>query len=412
MSSFFAPYSSPLDKICAHLAAGRGIILVDDDDRENEGDLVYLADRIQPDAITFMVRECGGLICLSMDRVQASRLGLGFQTEENRSVFGTPFAVTVGRREYAAGYAIGAAARAHTIRSLVQEDADPGEFIVPGCVVPLIAHERGVFGRRGQTEGSYDLARLCGAAPGAVICEVLNPEGTLARGTEIVTFAKKHGLLITSIEKIREHRLARYPLVRLTADVVRETPYGDFRLLSFEDEVDLREHLVFLKGDMRGSEGQQAPLLRIHSECLTGDILGSRRCDCGAQFAEAMNRIAREERGAVLYLRQEGRGIGLGNKLRAYELQDTGLDTVDANTALGFAPDERDYHVAAGILRTMKIGRVRLITNNPEKVTALERYGIEVVERIPSVVPADPVAARYLETKRMRMGHLLGNVAE
>lgn len=406
MSSFFAPYSSPIEEICDHLVAGRGIILVDDDDRENEGDLVYLADRLEPDAITFMIRECGGLICLSMDRVQAGRLGIGFQTEENRSAFGTPFAVTVGRREYAAGYAIGAAARAHTVCSLVREDAHPEEFIVPGCVVPLIAHERGVFGRRGQTEGSYDLARLCGAAPGAVICEVLNPDGTLARGSEIVTFAQKHGLPITSIEKIREHRLAKYPLVRLTAEVPRATPYGEFRLLSFEDEVDLREHLVFLKGPLTGSE-DPAPLVRIHSECLTGDVLGSRRCDCGPQFAEAMRLVAQEGRGAVLYLRQEGRGIGLGNKLRAYELQDTGLDTVDANTALGFAPDERDYHVAAGILRNLKISRIRLLTNNPEKVAALESYGIEVVERIPSVVPADPVAARYLETKRTRMGHLL-----
>jgi 3,4-dihydroxy 2-butanone 4-phosphate synthase/GTP cyclohydrolase II len=408
MSSFFSSYCSPIEEICKHLLAGRGIILVDDDDRENEGDVVFLADRLTASSVAFMVRECGGLICVSMDRGQAVRLGLGPQTEDNRSSFGTPFAVTVGLRIHGAGPSLGAAARAEAIRHLVATSALPEDFTVPGIVVPLIADERGVFGRRGQTEGSYDLARLCGAEPGGVICEILNHDGTVSRGTEILDFARTHQIPITSIEKIREHRLKKFPLVRRTAEGIRETPFGPFNVLAFEDEVDLREHLVFSQGELPAAD-KRAPLMRIHSECLTGDIFGSRRCDCGVQFADAMRLIARERYGAVLYLRQEGRGIGLGNKLRAYQLQDEGFDTVDANTALGFAPDERDYHVAAGILRQCGIDSVRLITNNPEKVKALESYGIRVVERIPTIISGDPLSASYIETKRARMGHLVGD---
>ncbi len=406
MSSFFSPYCAAIPDICEHLLAGRGVVLVDDDDRENEGDLVFLADRIEASAVTFMIRECGGLICMSIERSQALRLGLGFQTEDNRSSFGTPFAVTVGLRDPACGAACGASVRARTIREVAKIDARPESFVVPGCIVPLVADERGVFGRRGQTEGSFDLARLCGSPPSAVICEILNSDGTVSRGAEVIAFAKKHDLLITSIEEIRQHRLARYPLVRITADVERETPWGSFRVISCEDEADLKEHLAFIRGKVVDDE--EPPLIRIHSECLTGDILGSRRCDCGTQLSGAMERIVSEGRGGVLYLRQEGRGIGLGNKLRAYELQDAGLDTVDANTALGFEPDERDYHVAAGMLKALGITRIRLMTNNPHKLSAIESYGIAITERVPSLVPHDPLCARYLETKQIRMGHLLG----
>jgi len=406
MSSFFSAHCSSIEEVCTQLLSGRGIILVDDDDRENEGDLVFLADRLDASAVAFMIQDCGGLICVSMDRSQAIRLGLGPQTEDNRSSFGTPFAVTVGLREFGPNSSLGASARAQAIRHLVAAHAQPEGFTVPGSVVPLIANERGVFGRRGQTEGSYDLARLCGAAPAGVICEILNRDGTVSRGNEILEFARSHQLIITSIEKIREHRLRKFPFVRRTAEGMRETAHGLFRIVSFEDEVDLREHLVFMQGDIAGGDSPP-PLIRIHSECLTGDILGSRRCDCGLQFGDAMEKIAQEGYGALLYLRQEGRGIGLGNKLKAYQLQDAGLDTVDANTALGFAPDERDYHVAAGILRNCGIDKVRLITNNPDKVAALESYGITVVERVPTVVSTDPLSARYIETKRSRMGHLL-----
>jgi 3,4-dihydroxy 2-butanone 4-phosphate synthase/GTP cyclohydrolase II len=302
---------------------------------------------------------------------------------------------------------VSASSRAHTIRKLIDPNSKETDFISPGHIFPLIANEAGVMARKGHTEGVYDLARLAGMSPAGVLCEILNPDGTMARGNQVQDFASKHSLRITSIEEIRRYRALNEIAVRALSSREVETDFGPFTATVYADDVGGRQHLAMVRGDLRAMPASYVPLVRLHSECLTGDVFGSRRCDCGQQLAGAMNLVVQEGVGVILYLRQEGRGIGLTNKLRAYELQDQGLDTVEANVRLGFKPDERDFAVGAHMLLSLGVKAIRLITNNPQKGDDLSRFGVTIVERVPMVVAHDPMSADYLKTKREKMGHLL-----
>jgi 3,4-dihydroxy 2-butanone 4-phosphate synthase/GTP cyclohydrolase II len=394
---------SPFREVLRAASEGRIVIMVDDNDRENEGDLVVPTVHVTPEALHFMMREARGLICVSISEERAERLRLPRQTSSNSSAYQTPFAVSVDARTVAER-GVTADARAQTMRRLIAADARPDEFISPGHVFPLVASPRGVFGRRGQTEGSYDLARLCGLPPSGVICEILNPDGTMARGAELREFAERHQLLVTSVAEVASYRIEHEVLIREVARSHVGTSYGKFESYVLADDATGAEHLALvLNPDALGDN----PLVRIHSECLTGDVFGSRRCDCGAQLERSLEMIGTAGAGIVLYLRQEGRGIGLGNKIKAYALQDQGHDTVDANVALGFPPDMRDFAIAAKMLKRFGINTIALLTNNPDKVSAVERYGVSVSARVPVIAPIDELAASYLNTKRQRLGHLL-----
>jgi len=395
---------SPIHDVIADFRAGRMVIIVDDESRENEGDIAIATEMVTPESLAFMMTEARGLICVSISQDVAERLKLFPQVDTNNSRYGTPFTSTVDHSSVVSESAT-ATARAFTMQRLIAEDAKPNEFVTPGQVFPLVAHPRGVLGRRGQTEGSFDLARLAGLKPSGIICEVLNPDGTMARGRDLISFAERHNLKIVSVEAITKHIVTFETFVREVAREKKLTDYGEFLVSVFESDVDNREHLALQYGDLFGSS--EPPLVRIHSECLTGDVFSSRRCDCGSQLAEAMDKIVENGSGVVLYLRQEGRGIGLLNKLRAYELQDKGKDTVEANLELGFEADARDFAVAAKILLDLGIKELRLMTNNPKKVETLESFGIEVVERVPIIQPSDEYNSRYLETKRTKLGHIL-----
>lgn len=386
------------------LQSGRSVILTDDVDRENEGDLVVAADKVTPEAIGFMSRHARGLVCVSLDQSVAERLDLPLQTLNNNSLYQTPFAMSVDARGLAED-AVTYRGRCQTIRRLVDPSSGPEDFDCPGHVFPLIAHPAGVFGRNGQTEGSYDLARLAGFTPAAVICEVLGLDGDPLRGAALQAFAKEHMLPSLSVRDVARYRLLSEVHVRKVGEESLDTDFGPFKVEVFHDSADLKEHLLLSRGSIAGVADPL--LLRLHSECLTGDVFGSRRCDCGSQLSQAMEMIAREGRGALLYLRQEGRGIGLRNKLRAYALQDLGQDTVEANQALGFPPDQRNFIVAARVLALTGVASVRLLTNNPDKVAGLEAMGIKVVERIAIVAPEDEYTEAYLSTKRSKLGHIL-----
>ncbi len=393
----------PFKDVLEAARSGRMIIMVDDADRENEGDLVIPTAHVSKDVLSFMMREARGLICASISTELADRLQLPPQASSNTSSFQTPFTISVDAREVV-DRGVTAEARAITFKKLIAPDASPDDFVSPGHVFPLVASPLGVFGRRGQTEGSYDLARLCGLPASGVICEILNPDGSMARGETLIAFARKHNLLITSVAEIVRHRTEQEVLVREVARTEIQTKVGPFSSYVLADDATGSEHLALVYGNIKSAA---APRVRIHSECLTGDVFGSRRCDCGAQLELAMAQIAADKAGVVLYLRQEGRGIGLGNKLRAYALQDQGHDTVEANLALGFEPDLRDFAVAAKMLRHLGVSEVRLLTNNPEKVRAIEAWGLVVKERLPLLVPSDEYSKAYLETKRQKLGHLL-----
>ncbi|MFM1846805.1 MAG: hypothetical protein RL417_279 [Pseudomonadota bacterium] len=397
---------APFEEVVKRFRAGEMVIIVDDADRENEGDVTLATECVTPELINFMMREARGLICVTIAPELAEKLQLPLQVINNNSPFNTPFAVSVDHRSVL-GRGVTAEARAVTMRKIIEPGATMGDFVSPGHVFPLVANPAGVIGRQGQTEGSYDLARIAGLAPSGIICEILNPDGTMARGEMLQAFADKHGMLITSIEEIMRYRVNEEVLVREVSKRVLETDHGTFMTHVFQDDVDGKEHLALVRGDLVGRADPRGPLVRIHSECLTGDVFGSRRCDCGAQLDQAMNRIAAEDGGIVLYLRQEGRGIGLVNKLRAYELQDRGRDTVDANLELGFEADSRDFAVAAKILSGFGLKKIRLLTNNPQKFQQLSTFGIEITERIPVVVPEDEYSKGYIETKRRKMGHWL-----
>ena len=395
---------SPFKEVLAAFAAGQMVIIIDAKDRENEGDLAVAAGAVSSEQLAFMMQQARGLICVSIASTRAKELNLPLQTAINNSRFGTPFAVGIDHRAVQ-DRGVTAQARMQTIRALVEPKTTVEDLVSPGHVFPLIAHDAGVIGRQGQTEGSFDLARLAGFEPAAVICEILNPDGSMARGAELNSYAQKHKLLITSVEEIIAHRVADEVLVREVGSEILVADRGRYRVHVFVDDVDGKEHLALVHGDVTKLVGP--PLVRLHSECLTGDVFGSQRCDCGSQLAEAERIIAAEGAGVILYLRQEGRGIGLSNKLRAYELQDRGSDTVEANLALGFEADQRDFLVSAKILLALGISDVRLLTNNPRKVQALMLAGVQVRERIPLLVPATEYSRAYLETKRQKLGHLL-----
>jgi 3,4-dihydroxy 2-butanone 4-phosphate synthase/GTP cyclohydrolase II len=383
------------------------VILVDDEDRENEGDLTMAAEAATPENINFMAKHGRGLICLTLTPEKCDELGLRPMVRDNTSPFETAFTVSIeARRGVTTG--ISAADRAHTVQTAVADGATAADLVSPGHIFPLRARSGGVLVRTGQTEGSVDLARLAGLKPAGVICEIMNDDGSMARMPELKKFARQHGIKICSIADLVAYRLKNERLVRVVADAHLPSRYGgDWRAIAFENDVDKLDHLALVKGDIGSGE---PVLVRVHSECLTGDVLGSQRCDCGEQLHHAMEMIEREGRGVILYMRQEGRGIGLINKLKAYELQDKGRDTVEANLELGFKADLREYGIGAQILLSLGIHKMRLMTNNPKKLIGLQGYGIDVVERVPIQALATKSNKGYLRTKRDKLGHLLENL--
>ena len=405
-----SPPFSPIPDAIRELRAGRPIILVDDADRENEGDLVLAAEKVTREAIAFMAKKASGLICLAMTEEWCDHLQLPLQAERNTSRFGTAFTVSIEARK-GVSTGISAADRAHTIRTAISPACRPEDLARPGHVFPLRARNGGVLVRTGQTEGSVDLCRLAGLTPTAVICEVMNEDGTMARLSQLELFAAEHQLKIVSVADLIEYRRATERIVDHVADVAMPTRHGRFRLHVYESKITGEHHLALVNGPIRPGKAQKTPVLvRAHSECLTGEAFCSLRCDCGDQLRAAMRAISRAGRGVILYMRQEGRGIGLVNKLRAYQLQDKGADTVEANRKLGFKPDLRRYGVGAQILYDLGVRRIRLLTNNPRKIVGLNAFGLEVVERVPLQLPSSPANVHYLRTKKEKLDHLLDDV--
>ena len=396
-----------IEQAIEDLKNGKIVIVADDEDRENEGDLVCAAELVTPETINFMTLHGRGLICLALTGDRCDQLGLPQMTERNTEDQSTAFTVSIdAERRFGVTTGISASDRATTIHVAINPATVPTDLRRPGHIFPLRAHPGGVLQRVGQTEASVDLARLAGLVPAGVICEILSADGSMARRPELEVFAKEHGLTFVTVAQLVAYRLQTERLVHRVAEARLPTEFGEFTVIAYRNDVDQAEHVALVKGEVTG---QPSVLVRMHSKCLTGDVFGSRRCDCGPQLHAAMELVAQEGRGVIVYLDQEGRGIGLLNKIRAYALQDSGADTVQANQRLGFAPDLRNYGIGAQILRDLGLSSIRVMTNNPRKLVGLEGYGLEIVERVPLV--ADPTRDNldYLRTKRDKLGHLLAH---
>ena len=382
---------------------GKFVVVVDAADRENEGDLTIAAQFATPEAVNFMTKEARGLICLCLSEDRCDELGLRQMTERNETPYGTAFTVSVEARE---GVTTGISApdRSRTIQVAVDPDAKPEDLVQPGHIFPLRARDGGVLARAGQTEAAVDLARLAGLIPAGVVCEIMNEDGTMSRVPDLIPYCRRHGLKLVTVADLIEYRRRHEQLVERVTTVSMPTVYGDFTAVAFREKLTGKHHVALVKGEVEGAENV---LVRVHSECLTGDVFHSLRCDCGEQLEQALGRIASEEHGVLLYMAQEGRGIGLLNKLRAYELQENGYDTVEANLELGFQPDMRDYGIGNQILAELGLTTIRILTNNPKKITGIEGFGLEVVEQVPIETKPNEQNARYLATKRDKLGHKL-----
>ena len=391
-----------IEEVIEDLKAGKPVIIVDDESRENEGDLVIAAEFATRETVNFIIKEARGLLCTPMLEADLLRLGISQMVEKNTDNHETAFTVSVDHMDTTTG--ISPEERAITMQKLIDPNAKPEDFRRPGHVFPLRYKEGGVLVRQGHTEASIDLCKLAGLYPAAAICEITNDEGYMSRMDDLIAFSKKHNLKIASVEALVEYRKRHDKLVSIAAETKLPTKFGEFRIIVFKNEVDHKEHLMIVKGDVRGKSDV---LMRIHSECLTGDVFGSHRCDCGEQLENALRSIEEQGEGIVIYMRQEGRGIGLTNKIKAYTLQDQGYDTVEANVKLGFPPDMREYSLAAQMLRELDVKSVKLLTNNPEKKEDLERWGITVSKRVPIVIKANSINAKYLSTKKEKMRHML-----
>jgi 3,4-dihydroxy 2-butanone 4-phosphate synthase/GTP cyclohydrolase II len=397
-----SPFAT-VEEAIEDIRAGRFVVVVDDPDRENEGDLVIAAQFATPEAVNFMATHARGLICLCLTEEHADRLGLRPMTEHNEAPLGTAFTVSIEARE---GVTTGISAhdRSHTIQVAIRPDAKPADLVQPGHVFPLRAKPGGVLERIGQTESAVDLANLAGLTPAGVVCEIMNEDGTMARVPDLVPYCERHGVKLISVADIVEYRRRHEKLVERTSEVRLPTDYGEYRAVAFREKLTGKTHLALVRGEVEGADNV---LVRVHSECLTGDVFHSLRCDCGEQLEQALTQIAAEGTGVLLYMAQEGRGIGLLAKLRAYELQEQGLDTVEANLELGFPADARDYAIGNQILADLGLTTIRILTNNPRKLTGIQGFGLEVVEQVPIEVSPNVENRRYLAAKRDKLGHRL-----
>jgi 3,4-dihydroxy 2-butanone 4-phosphate synthase / GTP cyclohydrolase II len=400
-----SPFAS-IEEAIDVIRAGRMVVVVDDEDRENEGDLTIAAEKVTPEAINFMARYGRGLICMSMTAERLDQLEVPLMVNQNTTPFNTAFCISIEAKQHVST-GISAADRAATVRAAIDPKTKASDLARPGHMFPLRARDGGVLVRAGQTEAAVDLARIAGLYPAGVICEVMNEDGTMARVPELTKFAKKHGLLMITIADLIQYRMRTERLVKRVATAALPTAHGAFHIHAYENQLDNETHVALVRGDI--GDGKDV-LVRVHSKCLTGDVFHSARCDCGAQLETALARIAEEGRGVLLYLNQEGRGIGLANKIRAYELQDTGLDTVEANERLGFKADQRDYGIGAQILSDLGVKTMRLLTNNPRKFVGLQGYGLAISEAVPLEIPASDLTRRYLKAKKDKLGHRLSSV--